>query len=216
MPQSSFSLEIKGVDASAGTFEGLAAVYGNIDHENDVILPGAFTKTLKDHGGKVPILYQHYHSSPIGMGELTDSAGGLHIKGELVLEVSKARESYALMKREVLKGLSIGYSTVVSEYDRDKDIRYLKELRLHEVSLVTFPMNLQAQVTDVKRFDEMTVDELLIAAKSKALPDEILVNLKKLQALVTGQAAETHSAPDIHAVNKATSILKLFEEYRHG
>ena len=200
-----YKFSVKSLDES-GTFEGLAAVYGNLDQGYDVILPGAFTKTLKDHGGKVPLLYQHNSNMPIGMGALTDSMEGLHIKGELVLEVSKARESYALMKRDVLKGLSIGYRTIVDEYDRDKDIRYLKELRLYEVSLVMFPMNLLAQVSAVKQYEDMSVEELIAEAESKSLPKDMVEKIKKLQALAARQAAGSISAPDLHA---ADNIIKL-------
>jgi len=200
-----YKLSIKSFDDS-GTFEGLAAVYGNVDEGYDVILPGAFTKTLKDHNNRVPILYQHNPSMPIGKGILTDSTAGLEIYGELTMVVSKARESHALMKDDVLKGLSVGYSTVVSEYDSDKDIRYLKEVRLWEVSLVTFPMNPLAQVTAVKN---MTVKELIEAAKNKNLPADFQEQIKELLALVSGQAADSAPAPDIHAAGKADNIIKI-------
>lgn len=35
-----------------GTITGLAAVYGNVDRVDDVIIPGAFTKTLRENGGQ--------------------------------------------------------------------------------------------------------------------------------------------------------------------
>jgi len=203
-----YKFEIKKLDES-GTFEGMAAVYGNVDHGNDVIMPGAFTKTLKDHDGIVPILYQHNNNMPIGKGTLTDTAKGLEIFGQLTMEVSKARESHALMKDDVLKGLSIGYSTVVSEYDSDKDIRYLKELRLWEVSLVTFPMNPKAKVTAVK---DMTIDELIEAAKNKNLSADLMKQINELLALVKGQAAASAPAPDIHAMSKAENIIKILSK----
>lgn len=144
-----FKFQIKQVNED-GTFEGVAAVYGNVDLGNDVIEPGAFTKTLKDKKSEVPLLWQHDPTEPIGKGVLTDSKEGLLIAGQLVLESDVARKAYALMKAGILKGLSIGYDTVVSEYDTASDIRKLKELRLWEVSVVTFPMNPKAQVTAVK------------------------------------------------------------------
>jgi len=201
-----YKFSIKALDES-GTFEGMAAVYGNLDLGYDIIMPGAFTKTLKDHNGVVPILYQHNSAMPIGKGALTDTREGLEIRGELVMGVTKARESYALMKQDVLKGLSIGYETVIAEYDRDKDIRYLKELRLWEVSLVTFPMNPEAQVTAVK---DMPVGELIDAVKNKRLTAELINQFKELLALAAGQAAEENaSAPDLHAAVKAENIIKL-------
>jgi hypothetical protein len=70
------------------------------------------------------------------------------LKGELVLESPVAAKSYALLKRGVLKGLSIGYDDVKSKVVNG--VRRLSELKLWEISLVTFPMNPDGQVTAVK------------------------------------------------------------------
>jgi hypothetical protein len=48
----------------------------------------------------------------------------------------------------VLKGLSIGYDTIDSDFVGD--VRQLKELRLWEGSIVTFPMSPEAMVTGIK------------------------------------------------------------------
>jgi HK97 family phage prohead protease len=113
--------------------------------------PGAFTRTLAHKGGEVPILFAHDARQPIGLGKVVESAKGLQIEGELELQVEKAREAYALMKRGILKGLSIGYDTI-----RDtvvNGVRHLQELKLYEVSIVTFPMNELATVSSVKSED---------------------------------------------------------------
>jgi HK97 family phage prohead protease len=82
------------------------------------------------------------------LGKLNDTAAGLAIEGQLVLEVGKAKEAYSLLKAKVLRGLSIGYDAIKSDY---KDgVRYLRELKLFEVSLVVMPMNELAQVSAVK------------------------------------------------------------------
>lgn len=76
------------------------------------------------------------------------------IEGKLVLGVGKAKEAYSLLKAKVLRGLSIGYDAVKSDY---KDgVRYLRELKLYEVSLVVLPMNEMATVTAVKSNDYLT------------------------------------------------------------
>jgi uncharacterized protein len=132
----------------AGTFKGLASVYSNIDLGGDVVVPGAFTKTLRDRGGEVPVLFAHDMRQPIGLGKLTDTAAGLQIDGQLVLSVGKAKEAYDLLRARVLKGLSIGYEAIKS--DVVNGVRRLQELKLFEVSLVTVPMNELATVASVK------------------------------------------------------------------
>ena len=82
-----------------------------------------------------PGTYSRYR---IGLGKLSDSREGLVVKGELVLESPVAAKAYALLKRGVLKGLSIGYDSVKSRMV--DNVRRLSELKLFEISLVTFPI----------------------------------------------------------------------------
>ena len=150
MEQLNCNLQIKSLD-EAGKFSGLASVYGNVDLGNEVVMPGAFRKTLQDRGGEVPVLFAHDMRQPIGLGKLTDTAAGLQIEGQLVLSVGKAKEAYDLLKARVLRGLSIGYDSVKS--DVANGARRLLEVKLFEVSLVTVPMNELATVSAVKSND---------------------------------------------------------------
>jgi HK97 family phage prohead protease len=148
MEKSSFKFSMKSLDP-AGTFSGFASTYGNTDLGGDEIVAGAFAKTLADKGGEVPLLWAHNPSEPIGIAKLTDTAAGLQVAGKLILDgVPTAQKVYALMKAGVLKGLSIGYDVV--RYDLADNVRRLLELKLWEISAVTFPMNERATVTAVK------------------------------------------------------------------
>jgi HK97 family phage prohead protease len=146
MEPAQLTLSLKAVNED-GTFSGLAAVYSNRDAGGDVILPGAFTKSLAAKS-ELPILWQHDVREPIGVGQLSDSDQGLAITGKLVLESDVARKAYALMKAGAVKGLSIGYQIVHDGLQNG--VRVLQELKLHEVSVVTFAMNPRAQVMAVK------------------------------------------------------------------
>lgn len=150
MQSRAFKLEIKSI-SDQGLFKGLASVYGNVDLGDDVVEPGAFTRTLAHKGGQVPILFAHDSRQPIGLGRLTDTPKGLAIEGSLVMESAKAREVFALMKKGVLRGLSIGYDSVRDTVTNG--VRHLQELKLFEVSVVCFPMNELATVSDVKTQD---------------------------------------------------------------
>jgi len=142
-----FNLKIKAIDDS-GIFEGHAAVFGNKDLVDDVIVPGAFKKTLSEHS-ELPILWQHDTREPIGVTlEAAEDQKGLRVKGQLNLDVARGREAYSLLKQGAIKGLSIGYN-VVKEAWQDS-VRQIKEVRLWEWSLVTFPANPLAQVEAVK------------------------------------------------------------------
>jgi hypothetical protein len=69
-----------------------------------------------------------------------------------MLEDPTARKAYTFMKAGVVKGLSIGYETIQSTMDGD--IRHLTEVRLWEISCVTFPMQELAQLSGVKALSD--------------------------------------------------------------
>jgi len=56
-----------------------------------------------------------------------------------------AQKAFTLLKNQIIKGMSIGYDTIQDSVENG--VRYLKELRFWEGSLVTFPMNQSAMVT---------------------------------------------------------------------
>jgi HK97 family phage prohead protease len=143
-------MEIKQL-TDAGSFEGVLATYGNVDLGGDVIEPGAFTKSIKEHGPEVKLLWQHEPSNVIGTLQLIDGPDALRVNGQIELDddIPFSRTAYKLLKKRLLSGLSIGYDTVKDSVENG--VRHLKELRLWEGSLVTFPMNEQAGVTNVKR-----------------------------------------------------------------
>lgn len=148
-----FRLELRSVD-DEGSIEGYGSVFGVEDDYGDVIEPGAFAASLKAHAaaGTMPaMLWQHRSDEPCGVWtEMVEDAKGLKVKGRLVLEAQRGREAHALMKAGALTGMSIGFLSKEWSYDRDTQIRTLTEIELWEVSLVTFPANGKARVTDVK------------------------------------------------------------------
>jgi len=153
-----FSLKLDDVD-SQGTIRGYASTFGNIDLGLDVVDKGAFKKSLKESGGKFPILTDHDPTKQIGWnfrGEEDET--GLFVEGKLDMNVQSAREKYSLAKTAMSlgakMGLSIGYMTIKAEPDREKPmVRHLKELKLFEYSIVTFPMNTEAMITSAKSLE---------------------------------------------------------------
>ncbi len=154
----SFALQIKAT-GDDGTVEGYGSVFGVRDNYDDVIAKGAFSGSLKDHktAGTMPaMLWQHDADKPIGVWtEMVEDEKGLRIKGQLAMETVKGKEAHALLKMGAINGLSIGFMSKQWAYDRETEVRTLTEIDLWEVSLVTFPANEKARVTNVKSADEM-------------------------------------------------------------
>ena len=153
-----YALQIKATGED-GSVEGYGSVFGVRDSYDDVIAGGAFAGSIKAHKseGTMPaMLWQHDASQPIGIWtDMTEDAKGLHIKGKLALDTVKGKEAHALLKMGALNGLSIGFVSKQWAYDRETDVRTLTEIELWEVSLVTFPANEKARITNVKSAAEL-------------------------------------------------------------
>ncbi len=140
-------LEIKML-SSPGTFSGYASTYG-VDCQRDQIMPGAFRHTLNT---KRPLLLWHHRlHEPIGKWTyLSEDKQGLYVEGQLILEIQRAQEAYALMKKQILRSLSIGFQPVLSFFDKRKRVRKIYQLNLIEISIVGLPANNHAQIRCVK------------------------------------------------------------------
>lgn len=149
-------------DEEKGVFSGYGSIFGNKDLGNDVMVQGAFAKSIASKGPKgVKLLYQHDTKEPIGVfDEIIEDRKGLRVKGRLAMGTQKGREVYELMKMGAIDGLSIGYrvSPKGATYDERGKKRMLKEVDLMEISAVTFPMNTRARVQAVKG-EQRTVRE---------------------------------------------------------
>ena len=140
-----------------GSFSGYASVFGKPDLAGDIILPGAFARSIAQRGvAGIKLLFQHDPSEPIGAWiAIREDDTGLLVRGRLLPEVNRAREVLALMRAGVLDGLSIGFRTVRARAGQavantSHAVRQLLEVDLWEISVVTFPMLPEARIGQVK------------------------------------------------------------------
>lgn len=164
MDRLAFDLDLKlaGDGSAAGTIEGYGSVFGLLDRGGDIVLPGAFKASLADWRKKKALpamLWQHDPYAPIGVWtEAVEDEKGLRLKGQLVMDVGAAKDARALIAAGAVKGLSIGYRTRDYEIDRSTGARSLKKVDLWEISLVTFPMLPEAQISSVKSIDPRALE----------------------------------------------------------
>jgi len=142
-------LQIKNL--SDREFEGHGSVFGNEDLGGDIVMPGAFSKSLSAHkaAGSLPQMFWMHDPSRVAgkWTEMSEDSDGLYVKGVLA-PTPLGDEIRTLLKMDAVKGLSIGYRTIRDDW---KDgVRLLKELELWEVSVVSLPMNPMAQVAHAK------------------------------------------------------------------
>lgn len=203
-----FSLEIRA--AEDGTVEGYGSVFDVQDSYADVIEKGAFAKSISTHKSakSMPaMLWQHDSSQPIGVWtSMSEDDNGLRVTGRLAMDTVKGKEAHALLKMGALNGLSIGFMTKQYRYDEETDIRTLTEVDLWEVSLVTFPANTQARVTQVKSVDELQTlkDAERILRDSGFSKQDALAFVSRVKTL----ASRSDSDEDMGGVEQALLALR--------
>lgn len=159
------TFQCKAVDDEQGLIEAYGSVFDNVDQGDDMVRPGAFKRTIQNSKSRVkagkstfliPMLWQHDANQPIGgWYDLGEDAHGLKAKGKIILSTKLGQDIYNLIKEGVLDQFSIGYDIPQggASYNAKEGYRELKELRLWEISVVTFAMNTEALLTGVKSHD---------------------------------------------------------------
>jgi uncharacterized protein len=138
-----------------GYFTGYASTFNNVDEDNDVVVKGAFVKSLQK--SKPKLLMGHDRQKLIGKFiECKEDDYGLFVEGRVNLDTQYGKEAYALLKAGDIDKMSIGYYVKQATVDPLSRARMLKELELSEISLVAIPANNAAVVTGVKSLDELS------------------------------------------------------------
>lgn len=191
--------ELEDIDTESGVFSGYGAVFSNIDSGGDIIEPGAFTKTIAEGVGRVKILSGHNESLlPIGIPlELREDAKGLFLKAK-ISDTTLGKDVKTLIQDGVLCELSIGYDPVTFEYDAE-GIRHLKEVKLWEISVVTWAMNEEAVITDYKGGE--------VAARVEAMTQDVVTDIK---------AGRKISAARLKALKETSAVMKQASKILDG
>lgn len=159
-------LKFDGSPSTKMTFSGYGAAFKNVDSYGDMIIPGAFAQTIADAKSGAAdwpkMLSQHgafgltsQDLTPIGMWtELGEDSKGLQVEGELA-NTARGVEMHQLMKmqpRAPIDKLSIGYKAIrfKNRSAATDPRRTLEEIKLIEVSPVTFAANGEARIGSVK------------------------------------------------------------------
>jgi uncharacterized protein len=227
-------LEIKNFDfevkaTGENEFEGYASVFGNTDSHNDVVVKGAFSKTLKE-SKRVKVLWQHDPWQPIGKPlAMSEDSKGLNVKFN-ISNTTLGKDVVQLIKDGVIDELSIGFNTIKDEWDKQKGTRLIKEVKLWEFSPVTFASNDQANITGTKnallapniaRLQDWINGELkagkVLSDKNKGLVQSAIDALTALLSATEGKGIEppgngTQSKPTDEEQKAADDIMQYLKE----
>jgi HK97 family phage prohead protease len=182
-------LEIK-ADGDTGIVEGHYSVFGNKDDGGDISHQGSFTKTIQERGGRVMVFRFHDWRSPIGPagGGFNDGAGnvlkedgqGLFARYKLSLESIWGKDTWALIKDQVVKEGSYGYEAVKFDFG-EKGVRNLREQKLFEISPVPLGMNPLTGIQAAKGGNNPLALELLAASLEAIRDGKLLASAEKQQ-----------------------------------
>lgn len=140
-----FAFDVREAVDETRRIEGYAVVFNSetdlAGEFTEVIRRGAFNKTLQE--GDPVALWQHDQTQPIGRrsaGNLSLEQDDHGLKFSLDLpDTQLGRDAYTLIKTGIVRGMSFGFSVIKQAWDETRRLRELLEVRLYEVSPVTWP-----------------------------------------------------------------------------
>jgi HK97 family phage prohead protease/HK97 family phage major capsid protein len=132
------------------TIKGYAST-NDVDRHGDIVPASVWEKGIENYLKNPVILAYHNHGLPIGrMTEHTVDEKGLLVKARIS---AAAGDVYNLVKDGVLTAFSIGFRIVDAEYNSALELFVVKELELHEISVVSVPANQNTLFSLSKAFD---------------------------------------------------------------
>lgn len=182
MPEKQIDLSPKQMKAGPddglkeGQFSAYASVFGNVDSYGDVVQPGAFAKSLEaweKSGRPIPLLFGHNFRDPdFNLGHIVkavEDERGLLVTAELDLENPKSAQVYRMLKGRRVDQMSFAYDVIDAEpgVKDEADVLFLKELGLHEVSVVPMGANRETEVLAVKAAVDALKSGRAISAKNE-------------------------------------------------
>lgn len=159
-------LEIKAALAvtDAGEITGNAWPFDEPDAVGDIIRKGAINVAVTD----MPMLYGHNPNDLIGTwNETKQTDAGMIVKGQLHMDQPRARSVLAMLKGNLVSGLSMGFRTKLER--KQGRNRIIDALDLFEISVVRNPSHPRARVTSAKSLDEAAALAAVINRAAAAL-----------------------------------------------
>lgn len=153
----SLALQLKDFDPTGRTVQFYGSAFGNEDSDGDILMPRAFLKSIQENGPgsvqpRIKHLLQHSPYSIIGkFTELVEDSKGLLCTSQIA-DTQEGNDVLALYALDLYEH-SIGYNTVKSEIDNtdpENPVRRLLEVKLWEVSSVTWGANADTPLVGIK------------------------------------------------------------------
>jgi HK97 family phage prohead protease len=227
--------EVMDVDTETRRVKAVWARTGNIDLDNDIIVPEAFTKTLKERGPAGKNLIWSLVDHCAEMEAVIGKPEQLYIEGDMliaitpIVETETGEDMIKMYDAGLINQHSIGFSTINSSVDKN-GIRTISELKLYEGSAVLWAANPETPTISVKsevKKEQLAnrLEKLLKAFKGGKFTDEtfalIEIEIKRIQSELLEieivkeiTQTEQSSEPIIEEIkNNDEQVLKAIKEF---
>ena len=224
------SHEIKELDDAKGIVVAYASVYNNVDSDEEVIMPGAFTKTIAERGPdsskpEIAYLWQHDTTKPLGkLLVLREDNFGLYLEAKMS-DTTYGQDALKLYRDGVITQHSIGYQVIksIETQTEGEEVEQIFEVKLWEGSAVTFGANPNTPFTGFKSVEEREdrIKTLVKAIKNGSYTDETfgliefellkLVSLAKTEepSKITTPVQEPKEDNKINEIKQFRQLLNL-------
>ena len=204
------TLEIKDVDTTKRIVVGYFSAFGNKDSDGDVIVKGAFKKTISENKDRIAHLLQHDITKPVGkLLKLEEDEKGLRFESKMS-QSTLGNDTLIQYQEGILREHSIGFNTLKEQ--KREDYNEIQEVKLWEGSTVTFGANSLTPVEAIKdesqRKSEIETRINTIGAflRKANVSDEsfrlLEFEFERLKNILTLQVNEPHP----HSVTKKPSF----------
>lgn len=190
--------ELRAAGENTTTLDGYASVTGEAYEVKDwlgsymeTIESGAFKKTLREKDD-VRLLLNHdglpLARTAASTMTLDEDDTGLHVVAELDRRSSLTNDVAVAMERGDLTEMSFAFTVTRQEWNGDYTERWIKEVKLYDVSVVTYPANpattAKLRAADLDQLDDDELRELVGRAQRRLAPRIDPRELDALRSLV--------------------------------
>ena len=212
------NLELKDLDTKKGIVTFYGSTFGSKDSDNDIIIEGAFKKTIEENRNRIKHFKDHDPAKPIGLIQsISEDGVGLIITSKLSKN-SFGRDALIEYEEGLITEHSIGFNTLQSEPDEMSGATIIKEVRLWEASsLGAWGANQNTPVVDLKNMDSALslLKKLNKVLQTTAISDEKAIALekeyKKLEKAIKSLSISPEPSNDTKEDDKPIDYLNHFK-----
>lgn len=211
----SYKSKVKDVDQK-GIVVVAANAFGNVDSQNDISMPGSFSKTINENFDRLKWFLNHDTTKLLGVPiSARESMSHLEITGQLNMNKEVSRDIYEDYKLYAEYGKSLEHSIGVDaiKYDIKDNVRKVTEWKLWEFSTLTnWGANPNTPMIEIKSDMADQINFLELAMKKGNYTDEKFLQIEKtishLKSLISEPTVVTPAVEPIDWKGLSNQFIK--------